>query len=161
MDPGTHKTGIGLISAKGNQYRSIHYEVITQKPGTELPQRLLKIYKQIGAVIRQFQPEVLALENIFFGRDVPAMVKIGEARACAMLAASENQIRVAEYPPARVKESVAGNGRASKEQMQFMVQRLLHLDKALPEDSADALAVAICHVHSYRSLKNREVVMVL
>jgi crossover junction endodeoxyribonuclease RuvC len=79
-------------------------------------------------------------------------VKVGEARACAMLAASQSGIEVAEYAPARVKQAVSGNGRASKEQMQYMIQQLLKLKAPLPSDSADAVAIAVCHLHSSKNL---------
>jgi crossover junction endodeoxyribonuclease RuvC len=107
--------------------------------------------------MQEYKPDSVALENVFYAKDVSAMVKIGEARACAMLAAAECGIEIAEYPPARVKQAVSGNGRATKEQIQHMIKTLLGL-KSLPKpDSADALAVAFCHAHMVKStrLKNQ------
>ena len=147
VDPGTWKTGVGIIETQGSRYQLIHTEVLTAGEGLPLPKRLRLIYEGLRARIREYQPEVLALENVFYHKDLSAVVKIGEARACAMLAASELGIDVIEYPPARVKQSVSGNGRATKEQVQHMVKTLLNLSELPSTDSADALAVAICHLH--------------
>ena len=147
VDPGTWRTGVGVVTAQGNRYQTLHSEVITIRQKLQIPERLSQIHKSLREVIQLFQPEVVALENVFFGKDVQAMVKIGEARACAMLAASEYGVPVVEYPPARVKQAVSGNGRATKEQIQHMVKTLLNLKELPPPDAADALAVAICHLH--------------
>lgn len=148
IDPGTLRTGAGFIQADGNRYRFLHFEVIKADSSLALFQRLKIIFEGIDQLLAHFQPDVLALEDVFFGRDVKAMVKIGEARACAMLAAAKHGIEVVEYPPARVKQSVCGNGRATKDQIQKMIQRLLNLTELPASDGADALAIAICHVHS-------------
>ena len=151
VDPGTRRTGAGIIEAQGNRYQLVHFEVISVKESLPIADRLHLIYEALCRLMVQYKPSVLALENIFFGKDVRAMIKIGEARACAMLAASGQAIDVVEYPPARVKQSVSGNGRATKDQIQHMVKTLLNLKTLPPPDGADALAVAICHLHS----KNR------
>ena len=148
VDPGTHRTGTGVIESEGNRYRLVYSETITISSKLSLSEKLSRIYTSLRAVIRRHKPDILALENVFFAKDVRATVKIGEARACAMLAASEEGIRVVEYAPARVKQSVSGNGRATKEQVQHMIKSLLNLKTLPPPDSADALAVAICHLHS-------------
>lgn len=157
VDPGTWRTGIGIIETQGNKYQLIHTEVITVREKQEkISGRLLQIHRRLTETIKTYRPEVLALENIFYGKDITAMVKVGEARACAMLAAAEAGIEVLEYPPARVKQAVSGNGRATKEQVQHMIKTLLGL-KTLPfPDSADALAIAICHVHFAHTLKLSE-----
>lgn len=155
VDPGTWKTGVGIIEARGNRYSLLHFEVILLSKNSVLPDRLRRIYQSLTEIMRIYEPSVLALENVFYGRDVRAMVKIGEARACAMLAASERSLEVVEYPPAKVKQAVSGNGRASKEQIQQMVKQLLNLEKPPPPDGADALAVAICHLHSRNSVKRK------
>ena len=151
VDPGTIRTGIGLIESEGSRCRLLHCGVISAPSSLPLPERLHRIHTALRGIIRGHRPSVLALENVFFGKDVQAMVKIGEARACAMLAASERGIAVVEYAPARVKQSVTGTGRATKEQIQYMVKNLLRLDSLPPADSADALAVAICHCHLEKS----------
>lgn len=148
VDPGTRFAGVGIVEVDGNKYRPIHYDVIKANAKLSIPKRLSIVYEGIKQVIAEYQPDVLALEDIFYGKDLRAMIHIGEARACAMLAASEQDIDVVEYPPTRVKQSVSGNGRASKEQMQQMVKTLLALKEVPPSDAADALAVAICHIHS-------------
>ena len=153
VDPGTWRTGAGVIETKGSGYREIHFRVVTIKAKLPVPARLHIIYKALLEVIREHQPEVLALEKFFFGKDFEAMVRVGEARACAMLAASECGIEVVEYPPMQVKRSVTGNGHATKEQIQHMVKTLLSLREIPPPDGADALAIAICHAH-YGGKKN-------
>ncbi len=151
VDPGTLKTGAGLIESQGNHYRLLFAETIHLKPSLPIIARLRTIYQTLLQMIREHKPEVLALEDVFYGKNVRSMVKLGEARACAMLAASEAGIDVVEYAPARIKQSVSGNGRATKEQIQHMVKTLLNLKKLPPTDSADALAVALCHLHHHRT----------
>jgi len=153
VDPGTRRTGAGLISVDGSRYALLHFEILRLESSLTLPEKLVRIYRSLGEIIRRWRPDVLALENVFYGRDVQALVKIGEARACAMLAAEENGVPVAEYPPARVKESVSGNGRATKEQVQSMVKRLLDLKSLPAADGSDALAVALCHAHCCKTQK--------
>ena len=155
VDPGTRFVGAGLITAAGSQCKLHHFEIIHIRSKLSIAARLLKIHQALSAVIREFRPGVMALENIFFGQNVSTLVKIGESRACAMLAAAENGIEVVEYPPARVKEAVSGNGRASKEQIQWMIQKLLAMDSPPPADGADALAVAICHWHCSERMDRR------
>ncbi len=151
VDPGTRSTGVGVIETKGNTYRLIHVETIRIQPSLKPAGKLQFIYHVLKDRIARFRPDILSLENIFYSKDIRAMVKIGEARACAMLAASEEGIDVVEYPPARIKQSVTGNGCATKNQVQQMVKTLLNLKTAPPVDGADALAVAICHVHCHKT----------
>lgn len=153
VDPGTWKTGAGLLDMKGNQFTLVHAEVVTVTQKIPLAQRLLIIFRSLSEIVRQYRPEVLALENIFYHKDVRAMIKIGEARACAMLAASEHGIPVVEYLPTDIKQAVTGNGRASKEQVQEMMRRLLGVQKNLDYDATDALAVALCHANGQRRWK--------
>lgn len=148
VDPGSWRTGAGLIETKGSGYQEIHSRVIAVKEKKlSVPARLHIIYKALLELIREYRPEILSLEKFFFGKDFEAMVRVGEARACAMLAASECGIEVVEYAPMQVKRSVTGNGHATKEQVQHMVKTLLSLREIPPPDSADALALAICHAH--------------
>lgn len=155
VDPGTLHTGIGLVTKEGSRFRLLHYDIFNISPKLSISKKLLEIHRFISEIIQRYRPDLLALENIFFGRDVRAMVKIGEARACAMLAASQNGISVIEYPPASVKQAVSGNGRASKEQIQFMIKKLLGLKEVPPTDGADALAVAICHLHQQGDIRGQ------
>lgn len=153
VDPGTWRTGVGFIEASSNSYKLIYSQTITLRESLPISERLLTIYQNLLSLIEKFKPEALALENIFYSKNIRSMLKIGEARACAMLAAAAKSIPVAEYPPATVKQAVTGNGRASKEQIQAMVKTLLGLKTSLPPDSADALAVAICHAHQRRNFR--------
>lgn len=152
VDPGSRRTGVGIIEANGNRTKLLHFEIFSVRQEVPLAERLHKIYQFYASIMRKFEPDVLALENVFFDKNVQSLVKIGEARACAMIAASECGVKVVEYPPARVKQAVTGNGRASKEQIQAMVTRLLNMKEVPAVDGADALAVAICHLHSKRNV---------
>ena len=155
VDPGTRFTGVGIIEERASRYFLIHSEVIRVNDKLPIAQRLKIIHDSLSAIFHTHRPELLALENVFYGKDLRAMVKIGEARASAMLAASDAGIPVVEYAPARVKQSVTGNGCATKQQMQHMVKRLLNMKEMPPPDAADALAVAICHLHSRRFIHVR------
>ena len=151
VDPGTRRTGIGIIEGTGAQSRLVHAETLRIPETLPLPRRLALIHAALVEAIRRFRPGVLALENVFYAKDPQSMVKIGEARACAMLAASGEGLDVVEYAPARVKQSVTGSGRATKHQVKRMVKTLLRLEKDPGEDGADALAVALCHQAAARN----------
>lgn len=148
VDPGTHRTGVGILEADGQKYRVIHFGTLRANSKDPIAARLLTIFNALQEVIEKFRPSVMALETLFFAKDIQAVERIGEARACAMLAASKQGIDVIEYAPTAVKKSVTGNGRAAKEQIQFMVTRLLGLKESPAADAADALAIAMCHLHS-------------
>ena len=148
VDPGTIITGIGIIEEAPKGPSLVFSRAI--QPGSDKPIaiRLEIIFQKLKAILEEWKPEVLALENVFFQKDFRAAMKVGEARAIAMLAATVSGIPVVEYTPAQVKQSVCGNGRATKDQIQYMIRNLLKIREALPADAADALAVAICHSHS-------------
>lgn len=150
IDPGTWATGVGLVENQRGKMECLHYETLLLRGragATNLPKRLKKLYDSLNEILKVYQPDVMALEDVFFGLDFSAAVRIGEARAMAILAATHFDIEVAEYAPTHIKKSVAGNGRASKVQIQYMVRQLLKLKENPPPDAADALAVAICHCH--------------
>ena len=154
IDPGTHRCGAGIIDGEGNRYKLVEAFVIKTKATAPIEARLYQVFSEIKRLIAEFKPDVLALEGLFYAKDIQAVVRIGEARACAMLAAQENKLPIFEYAPTAVKQSVTGNGRATKEQVQFMVTKLLNLKEMPYADSADALAIAICHLHNrHRSPK--------
>ena len=149
IDPGTHRTGFGILeSSNGRDYTLVICGTIRAASKDPIAKRLLHIFESLQKNIRSYQPDVVALETLFFAKDIRAVERIGEARACAMLAASKQGIEVIEYAPTEVKKSVTGNGRAAKEQIQFMVKRLLNLKESPAPDAADALAIAMCHLHS-------------
>jgi len=143
--------GLAVLDVQGSQYTLVTCESVSLSTHLTLPDRLKEIFESVQSFIARFHPDVVSLENVFFGKDVRSLVKIGEARACAMLAAAEKKIPVMEYPPARIKQAISGNGRASKIQIQQMVRHLLHLKETPLVDAADALAVALCHVQSKRT----------
>lgn len=151
IDPGTWKTGAAILEARGNRYHLIHAETIAIQKKKEKPFRLLTIYEALLVLIERYKPEVVALENVFYAKDIKATMSIGEARACAMLAATQKGIEIVEYLPTAVKKSASGNGRATKDQIQKMVKTLLGLKETLPPDTSDALAIAICHLHQHSS----------
>ena len=148
VDPGTHRTGFGVLESSGRDYKLVICGTIRASSKDPIAKRLLHIFESLQKNIQSYQPDVMALETLFFAKDIQSVERIGEARACAMLAASKQGIEVIEYAPTEVKKSVTGNGRASKEQVQFMVKRLLNLKEAPAIDASDALAIAMCHIHS-------------
>jgi len=147
---------MGVLEAEGSRYRAVAFECVQMSKNRPLPERLKEIYGHILDFVEKHRPDVMALENVFYGENVSTLVKIGEARAAAMLAAEEKRIPVVEYPPARVKQAVSGSGRASKVQIQHMMKSLLGLGSVPPVDAADALAVALCHIQSQRIKRFQE-----
>lgn len=150
VDPGTIQTGVGILEGRNSQCVLVFSKTIHTGRGKTIAERLEIIYTELKAIFAEWKPDVVALENVFYQKDFKAAIKVGEARAAAMLAASAHGISVLEYPPARVKQSVCGNGRATKDQVQYMVRQILKFRGELSADSADAAAVALCHVHSQR-----------
>jgi len=149
IDPGTINTGLGVLDEAGSGAELVFSGTIRPGPAKPLAERLSIIYRELRSAFDKWRPDVMALETVFFQKDFKAAVKVGEARAAAMLAAAECQIPVVEYPPARVKQAVCGNGRARKEQVEYMVRQRIRLKGSLSKDSADAIAVALCHLQSY------------
>jgi len=148
IDPGTHRMGFGILDSNGQNYKLVICGTIRAAVKDPIAKRLLHMFESLQKNIQGYQPDVVALESLFFAKDIRAVERIGEARACVMLAASKQGIEVIEYAPTEVKKSVTGNGRAAKEQVQFMVKRLLNLKEAPALDASDALAIAMCHIHS-------------
>ena len=148
VDPGTHRTGFGVLESNGRDHKLVICGTIRAAAKDPIAKRLLHIFESLQKTIQSYKPDVVALETLFFAKDIRAVERIGEARACAMLAASKQRIEVVEYAPTAVKQSVTGNGRAAKEQVQFMIKHLLHLKEVPAPDASDALAIALCHLHS-------------
>ena len=149
IDPGIAITGYGVVGDAKRNLEGIEYGVITTSSELPFPERLSLIYNQLSGVIDKCRPEVAAVEELFFSVNVKTALAVGQARGVAILAAKEAGLRVVEYKPTEVKQSVVGYGRAEKEQMQKMTQLLLNLKELpKPDDAADALAIAICHIHS-------------
>ena len=151
IDPGTAITGWGVVEGDGNQLAAVAYGVVTTPAGTPLPQRLQTIYAEITDIVRQWQPDDSAIEELFFSKNAKTALAVGHGRGAAMLALANADLSVMEYKPLEIKQALTGHGGADKQQMQQMVKLLLELDDIpRPDDAADALAVAICHLHSAR-----------
>ena len=146
LDPGTSVMGYGLISTKGTKFQLIQYGVIHLKKYSGHELKLKKIYDRISAILEEFTPDEVALEAPFFGKNVQSMLKLGRAQGVAMAAALAREIPITEYAPRKVKQSVTGNGNASKEQVASMLVNLFELkDEPRLLDATDALAVGLCH----------------
>jgi crossover junction endodeoxyribonuclease RuvC len=149
IDPGSGRTGYGCVETDGRRYRLVACGAIVATAGDPFPQRLARIHRELSRLIASCRPECVAVENLFHGINARSALTLGHARGVAMLAAVEAGCEIVEYTPAEVKRAVVGYGRADKRQMQQMIKMLLGLEAApSPHDAADALAVAICHLHS-------------
>jgi len=152
LDPGTAITGYGLIeSGRGSELRQIAYGCLRSESGLVMEKRLLKLYDGLRLLLAEYNPDEVAIEQLFFNRNVTTAGPVGQARGVLLLACAQAQLPLAEYTPLEVKLAVAGYGRAEKQQMQYMVTRILQLKETpKPDDAADALAVAIAHAQSRR-----------
>ncbi len=149
IDPGTAICGYGLVELTGNRLKPIHYgAVITTKD--MLPEmRLKKIYEELSELIKVYKPDIMSVEQLFFNKNVTTAIAVGQARGVVMLTAANNNLPVLEFTPIQIKLAVVGTGSANKEQVTYMVQHLLNIrQKPKPDDVADALAVAICGLHT-------------
>lgn len=157
IDCGTEVTGFGVVEPveMGRQARLVCKTMgaIRLAKNKSLPQRLNQVYEELITELERWQPDVVAIEEVFYSVNAKSALKLGHVRGVALLAAARRGLPVAEYAPLKIKSSVVGYGLAKKEQVQFMVARLLDLE-ALPEpaDAADALAIAICHIHTAQTL---------
>lgn len=157
IDCGTEITGYGVVEScdSGRQPRLLCATLgaIRLAKTRPLPERLAQVYRELTEALAQWQPDVVAIEEVFYSVNAKSALKLGQVRGVALLAAATMGLPVAEYAPLRIKSSVVGYGLAKKNQVQFMVARLLQLEE-LPEppDAADALAIAICHIHTAQTL---------
>jgi crossover junction endodeoxyribonuclease RuvC len=151
VDPGTQHTGYGVITEQEGQPVALDWGVISPRPSLTLPDKLQTIYTALQACLETYRPDTLAVEELFFAKNVRSAVTLAHARGVALLAAAGVGLEVVEYSPLEIKQAVVGYGRADKRQVQAMVQVLLNWRGPMPpEDAADALAVALCHVHGRR-----------
>jgi len=149
IDPGMAIMGYGVIESSNNAMKVLDYGVVTTPSDMDTPQRLLKIFNSVEELIQQYSPDAMAYEELFFNKNVKTALIIGHARGAAVLAGARKDIDLYEYTPLQVKQAVVGYGRADKQQVQNMVKLLLNLREIpRPDHAADALAVAICHIHS-------------
>ena len=151
IDPGSIKTGYGIIESKGNHTKHIENGVIKVK-GETLAEKLKIINIQITAIIKKFQPDEIAIEKVFMPRNADSALKHGQARGSAITACARNADALYEYSANQVKQACVGKGHATKEQVQHMIKILLCLEKIPLTDAADALAIAICHANSREGL---------
>lgn len=152
LDPGLAITGYGLVrEMPDGELALVTYGAITTSAGDPLPQRLLSIAGQLDALLAEYEPDVVAIEELFFCRNVTTALVVGQARGVEILTVARHGAPVYEYKPMAVKQAVSGYGNASKEQVQEMVRLLLGMSEVpQPDDAADGIAVAICHLHSAR-----------
>ncbi|MEJ2732296.1 MAG: crossover junction endodeoxyribonuclease RuvC [Anaerolineae bacterium] len=151
IDPGTAITGYGLVHEQDDGLSLVECGVVTTPSSQPLPERLQMIYRGLSDVVRRFEPEEAAVEELFFSRNVRTALSVGQARGVALLALADAGLPIYEYKPLEVKQAVAGYGGADKRQVQEMVRMLLNLERVpQPDDAADAVAVAVCHIHSAR-----------
>lgn len=149
IDPGLAIVGYSLVEKNGNKYKVHDYGVIRTRAGQANSNRLLLIFSKLTELIDSYNPDEMAVEELFFNKNVKTAIKVGQARGVILLTGAQSKLDVFEYTPLQVKQAVVGYGRASKQQVQQMVKALLNLDEIpKPDDAADALAVALCHGNS-------------
>jgi crossover junction endodeoxyribonuclease RuvC len=157
IDPGSRRTGYGCVESDGRRHHLVRCGAVTTSEAGGFPDRLASIYRELTAIIRDCAPQCVAIENLFHATNVRSALLLGHARGVAMLAAVEAGLPVVEYTPAEIKRAVVGYGRAEKFQVQQMMKLLLRLDRVpSPHDAADALAVAICHLHAGDRVGSRQ-----
>ena len=148
IDPGYAITGFGVLEYEGNHFKLIESGSIQTKAGIPLPTRIAKIYDDMNALIEKYKPDAIAIEELFFNRNTTTAIGVAQGRGAVLIAAAKTSTPIYEYTPLQVKQAVVGYGRAEKKQVISMVTMLLGLPKPpKPDDTADALAIAICHGH--------------
>ena len=151
IDPGTAITGYGVVGEVQGELQPLAFGVIKTPADQPLPRRLQSIYRAVSDLAKEWKPTAAAVEELFFSKNVRTAMSVGQARGVTLLALANAGLDVAEYTPLAIKQAVTGYGNADKAQMQEMVRLLLRLENVpRPDDAADALAVAICHLHSAR-----------
>ena len=156
IDPGVATIGFGVINAERQKNTLIQYGTITTPAGIPLASRLLQISNDMEELIHLFQPDEMAIEELFFSTNITTGISVAHGRGVILLAAEKLGVPVFEYTPIQVKQAVAGYGKADKKQVMLMTQRLLHMNRLpRPDDAADAIAIALCHARSATSLLSR------
>lgn len=151
IDPGLATVGFGVIRKEEDIITPVSYGCIRTSAEKQTPERLLEIYEEVNELFVKYSPSAVAVERLFFNNNVTNAMSVSEARGVILLAAQQNNIPVYEYTPNRIKQSITGSGRADKKQMQEMIKRLLNLDELpQPDDAADGLSIALCHIHILR-----------
>ena len=156
IDPGTAICGFGLVELFDSQLIAKHFGVITTSPQARMQDRLLKIHTELDTLIKTFCPQVMGIEKLFFGKNATTAIPVGQARGIVLLSAAQNNLDVIEMSPAEVKQSITGYGAANKEQVIYMVTKILKLpEPPHPDDAADALAIAVAAGYEANSLARR------
>lgn len=158
VDPGYAIVGYGILRFEHNRFQVLDFGAVTTPAGMEFPQRLKEIYDDLSFLFGKYRPDVMSIEKLFFNTNKKTAVDVAQARGVILLAAKNSGAEVVEYTPLQVKQSVVGYGRAEKKQVQEMTKQILGLSAVpKPDDTADALALALCHAHSsgsaYRTIK--------
>lgn len=155
VDPGYAISGYAIVDYTGNKFKVIKYGVIKTSSNLNMQTRLNDIFNKYVKLIKKYKPDNMAIEELFFNKNVKTAIAVGQARGVHIISAVQNDIPVYEYTPLQVKQGVVGYGRADKNQVQEMVKMLLNLKEIpKPDDAADALAISICHAHSYKFSEN-------
>jgi len=153
IDPGYGITGFGIVDAQRNNFQLLQYGAITTPAGTDFPLRLQMIYNDMTELLMVSKPDVVAIEELFFGQNVTTGIGVAQSRGVILLAIQQAGIPIFQYKPMQVKQAVVGYGNATKHQVQDMTKRILHLQAVpKPDDAADAIAIALCHARSSTSL---------
>ncbi len=154
IDPGLATVGFGVIdSAHAIEFRAVEYGAVLTPASDTTPDRLYEIYNNIDELCRTFCPDAVSIEKLFFNTNEKTAINVAQARGVILLAARKNNIPIYEYTPLQIKQALTGYGRAEKKQIMYMVKTILHLDsEPKPDDTADALAAAICHAYSAGSI---------
>lgn len=151
IDPGIALVGYGVIECVGSEIKLLEYGCIATKSTSATPNRLGLIYRELGSIIDEFEPQEAAIEELFFNKNVKTAITVGQARGVEILACKEKGLEIFEYTPLQVKQAIVGYGRAEKHQIQEGVRMMLSMSNIpKPDDAADALAIAICHSFSHR-----------
>jgi len=156
IDPGSAICGYGFVDVDGGRLSVKNFGVITTSPKALMQDRLLKIHTELDALIKNFRPQIMGIEKLFFGKNSTTAIPVGQARGVVLLSAAQNNLDIIEITPNEVKQSITGYGGASKEQVIYMVTKILNLDEPpKPDDAADALAIAIAAGYEANSLARR------
>ena len=151
IDPGLARVGYGVIQVRNRQPVPLCYGCIETGKDQDTSVRLLQIYTEVAALIDRYPPGHIAVEKLFFSKNITSAMSVSEARGVLLLLAEQKKIPDTEYTPNQVRQPISGSGRSDKRQMQEMIKRLLHLDEIpRPDDAADALSIALCHIHIMR-----------
>lgn len=154
IDPGYAITGFAVVDYNGNHFELIKSGAIETKAEVPLPVRLTKIYDDMQLLVNEYKPDAISIEELFFNRNTTTAIGVAQGRGAVLIIAAKNNIPIYEYTPLQVKQGVVGYGRADKKQVQMMVKTILNLETVPKlDDTTDAIAIAICHAHSYRFAK--------